>query len=129
MSEHITFIGTYEIPKGAFDDFFAAYKDMSEYVKENEPRLVSRHTYINSDLSEATTIMILPDSQSLEFHLIVASSWIQVGVQMVRTKHMEIYGNVSEVVLERLQRVSESSGDWPITVKKHLHGFPEWSQP
>lgn len=125
MSKHVIFVGTYEIPNGEFDDFFAAYRDMSEYVKANEPRLVSRHTYISNDLSEATTIMILPDSQSLEFHLQVASSWIQVGVKMVRTKHMELYGNVSEALIERLQLVSESSGNWPITVKRHLHGFPE----
>ena len=129
MSEHVIFVGTYEIPNGAIDDFLAGNRDMSEFVKANEPRLVSRHTYISSDLSEATTIMIHPDSQSLEFHLQVASSRIQHGVQIVRTKHIELYGNVSEALVERLQLVSESSGAWPITVKRHLHGFPEWSQP
>jgi hypothetical protein len=129
MSGHVIFAGTYEIPNGAADDFLAANRDMSEFVKANEPSLVSRHTYISSHLSEVTTIMIHPDSQSLEFHLQVAASRIQGGVQIVRTKHMELYGNVSEALIERLQLVLESSGAWPTSVKRHLHGFPEWSQP
>jgi hypothetical protein len=129
VSEHIIFVGTYEIPDGAIDDFLAGNREMSEFVKANEPRLVSRHTYISGDQSEATTIMIHPDSQSLEFHLQVAASRIQNGTQIVRTKHIELYGNVSEALIERLQLISESSGAWPLTVKRHLHGFPEWPRP
>jgi hypothetical protein len=125
MSEQILFVGTYEIPDGALDEFLAGNQEMSEFVKANEPRLVSRHTYLSSDQREATTIMILPDSQSLEFHLQVASSRIQNGVQIVRTKRIELYGNVSEALVERMQLISERSGAWPITVKRHLHGFPE----
>jgi len=127
VAEHVIFVGTYEIPDGAYDDFIAANRDMGDFVKENEPRLVSWHTYISSDHSEATTIMVHPDSDSLEYHLQVAASRIQGGVRMVRTKHMELYGNVSRPLLERLQLIAEKSGSWPITVKTHLHGYPDWS--
>ncbi len=127
MSKHVVFVGTYEIPDGAINNFLAANKDMGEFVKANEPRLVSWHTYLSPDQSEATTIMIHPDSASLEYHLQVAASKIQSGVQMVRTKHMELYGDVSEELLKRLELISQKSGSWPITAKPHLHGYPEWA--
>ena len=127
MAGHVIFVGTYEIPEGAYNDFVVANRDMGEFVKENEPRLVSWHTYVSSDHAEATTIMVHPDSESLEYHLEAAASRIQGGVRLVQTKHMELYGDVSGPLLERLQRISESSGSWPIAVKNHLHGYPDWS--
>ena len=128
MAAHVIFVGTYEVPPEALNAFIAANKDMRDYVKANEPRLVSWHTYISDDRTEATTIMIHPDSDSLEYHLQVAATRISAGVSMVRTKHMELYGEVSEGLLSRLQTISQSSGSWPIDVKRHLHGFPEWAQ-
>jgi hypothetical protein len=37
--------------------------------------------------------------------------------------------SMTALYVERLQLVSENSGGWPITVKRHVHGFPEWLQP
>jgi hypothetical protein len=125
MAEELIFVGTYAIPEGVFDAFDVANEEMRDFVEANEPRLISWHTYVNEQHSEATTIMVHPDSASLEFHLQVASSKIQGGVQMVQTRRIELYGDVSERLLEQLRRISAISGDWPVTVKSHLHGFPD----
>jgi hypothetical protein len=126
MSEHLVFVGTYAIQEGTFDAFDAAYKEMGDFVEANEPRLISWHTYVNAERTEAATIMVHPDSESLEYHLQVAGSWVKKGVQMVQTKRIELYGKTSDRLLEQLQRISDMSGSWPVIVKSHLHGFPDW---
>ncbi|MGD8998645.1 MAG: hypothetical protein PVH80_11105 [Anaerolineae bacterium] len=126
MSEHLVFVGTYAIQEGTYDAFDAANKEMADFVEANEPRLISWHTYVNEEGTEATTIMVHPDSESLEYHLQVAGSRIRKGVQMVQTKRIELYGEVSDRLLEQLRRISDMSGSWPVIVKSHLHGFPDW---
>ncbi len=128
MSEHLIFVGTYAIPEGSFDVFNAANQDMGAFVQAHEPRMISWHTYVNDEHTEATTIMVHPDSASLEYHLQVAGSRVRAGTQMVRTKRIELYGKASEALLTQLRRLSELSGAWPILVKPHLHGYPEWGQ-
>ena len=125
MAEQLIFIGTYAIPEGKYDEFNAGNSAMADYVKENEPRLVSWHTYINKERTLATTMMVHPDSESLEYHMQVAASKIQSGAQTVQVSRIELYGNPSDRLLEQLQRVSDMSGSWPVIVKSHLRGFPD----
>lgn len=73
--------------------------------------------------SEATTIQLHPDSESLEYHLEVARTRISGGVQLVQVKRIELYGEPSEAVVAQLRSVSERSGSWPVSVKQPLHGF------
>jgi len=125
MSEHVVFVGTYAIPEGKFEDWKASIREMTEFVKENEPRLLRFNSYANAEGTEATTIQVHPDSASLGLHLSVASSRIGAGVQLVRVKQIELYGKPSEQVVEQLRRMSAMSGDWPVIVKAHVQGFPE----
>jgi len=123
MSELLVFVGTYTIPEGGVDEFKAANREMGEFVEASQPRAFAWHTYISADEREATTIMIHPDSESLEFHLEVAASRVQRGTQMVRTRHIELYGEPSEALLEQLERISQAAGPFTVTVKPHLTGF------
>ncbi|MBI2845133.1 MAG: hypothetical protein HYX86_01160 [Chloroflexi bacterium] len=123
MSGQIIFIGTYGIPEGRFEEFKTANREMTEFVRANEPRVISFNTYVNEDGTEGTTIQVHPDSESLEYHLQVAASRIQKGVQMVESRRIELYGKPSDHLLEQLRRASEMSGRWPVVVKTHLQGF------
>jgi hypothetical protein len=96
---------------------------MTEFVKENEPRLLSFNTYLNEDRSEASTVMLHPDSESLEYHLEVARTRIKGGVEMVRVKRAELYGKPSDRLVAQLRQMSEASGSWPVIVKSYLQGF------
>ena len=125
MPEQVVFIGTYAIADVGFEDWSAANEAMCRFVQANEPKIISWHTYVNAEHTEATTIMVFPDSAALEYHMQVAASRIGVGVQMVRTSKVELYGQVSDALVAQLWRVSEMSGSWPVIVKEHLRGFPD----
>jgi hypothetical protein len=123
MSEQLLFVGTYAIPEGKLEEFITANQEMTEFARGNEPRLISFTTYVNEAGTEATTIHIHPDSESLEFHLEAARMRIHSGVQLVKTKRVELYGNPSDRLVKQLQSMSEMSGSWPVIVKTPLHGF------
>lgn len=122
MSEDITFVGTFAIPEDRLEEWRAAIVDMVDTVKANVPRLVSFNVYVNDDATEGTSIYVHPDAESFERHMEVAASRIGAGAQMVDTIRVELYGNPSERVVERLHRISEASNSFPVTVKKHYYG-------
>ena len=55
-------------------------------------------------------------------HLEMAASRIGAGVQMVETMRIELFGEPSEGVLERLRGLSAMSTGFPVTVKAHFYG-------
>ena len=124
MSKQVVLIGTYGIPEGKFEEFRTANREMGEFVKANEPRLISFKTYVSKDGTESTTIMVHSDSESLESHMELASSRIRKGIQMVETRRVELYGSPSDRLLEQVRGMSAISGSWPVIVKTYLQGFP-----
>ena len=123
MPQQLIFVGTYAIPAVRLEEFKAANIAMGDFVRANESRILSWHTYLNDQGDEATTIMVFPDSAALEEHLQVAASRVQQGTQMVHTKQVDLYGEASEAVIAALRRVSAASGRWPLTTKPHFYGF------
>lgn len=122
MAGNVTFLGTYEIPGGAFDEWRAAIVDMTDFVKAHVPRLISFNHYVNEELTEAVTIYVHPNAASLEQHLEVAATRISKGVQLVKVKRIDLYGDPGAAVLERLRRISAMSTGFPVTVKAHVYG-------
>ena len=125
MPQLLYFVGTYAIPANRLEQFKQANIAMGDFVRANEPRILSWHTYLNDDGREATTIMVFPDSAGLEAHLQVAASRVKEGTQMVRTKEVNLFGEPGEQVIAALKEISAASGDWPLTVKPHFYGFPD----
>lgn len=122
MSQDVTFVGTYTIPEGTFEAWTTAIRDMVDFVKTNSPRLISFNVYVSADKTEATTIYVHPDSDSLEQHLGTAASRINSGTQMVRVKGIDLYGPASDGVVARLRGISEASTSFPVNVKQHFYG-------
>lgn len=118
----ITFVGTYAIPEGSYDEWSAAMTDMIDFVKANSPRLISFDSYLDDDRGEATTIYVHPDSASLADHLQLAAWRINRGVQLVRTIRVDLYGDPSDEIVSRLRAISEKSNGFPVTVKRHFYG-------
>jgi hypothetical protein len=125
MPQQLIFVGTYAIPADRLKKFKDVNVAMGDFVHANEPRILSWHTYLNDQGDEATTIMVFPDSAALEDHLQVAASRVQQGTQIVHTKQVDLYGEVSETVIAALRRISAASGGWPLKTKPHFYGFPD----
>lgn len=122
MTDDVIFVGTFTIPRDRTEEWRVAIVDMIDFVKANSPRLISFNAYVNEDASEGTVIYHHPDSDSLEQHLEVAASRINVGQQMVRVTRIDVYGAPSERLVERMRRFSEAGGLYPVNVKTHLYG-------
>ena len=123
MKDRLIFIGTFEIPQTALAEWRTRSKEMYEFVQANEPRVLSFHFYVSADGREGTVIQVYPDSEALEYHLKVAAAKIEVGSQMVKVKHLQLFGSPSERLVEQLRRGSELGGGWPVIVKGYVHGF------
>ncbi|MFH0915460.1 MAG: hypothetical protein V1912_03320 [bacterium] len=122
MAGSITFVGTYAVPEGRFDEWVEANTEMVDFVKANVPRLISYDVYVNEAKTEATTIYVHPDAESFEEHMKVAATRIDRGAQMVDVLHIEVYGHPGQRVVERLHQVSEASNGFPVAVKQHFYG-------
>jgi len=122
MAGRVTFVGTYAIPEDVFESWTETIKEMTDFVSANSSRLLSYDTYVNDEHTEATTIYVHPDSQSLEEHLDLAATRIGSGVQMVSVVRIDLYGEPSEAVVGRLRAISEASTSFPVGVKRHFYG-------
>lgn len=122
MTGNLTFVGTYEIPEGVFDEWSVAIIDMIDFVKANAPGLISHNVFVNEEHTEATSLYVHPDTESFEQHMEVAASRISRGAQMVRVKRIDLYGSPSDAVVSRLRAYSEASTGFPVTVKAHFYG-------
>ena len=122
MAGEITFVGTYALPEGQFDEWAEAIIDMVDFVKANSTRLISFEVYVNEAMSEATSIYVHPDTESFEEHMQVAATRIDRGAQMVEVVRIDVYGDPGQRVLQRLHQASEASNGFPVAVKRHFYG-------
>ena len=109
MADKITFVGTYALREGGFDEWVEAITDMVDFVKANVPRLLSFEVYVDEAKSEATSIYVHPDPESFAEHMKAAATRIDRGAQMVDVVRIDVYGNPGQLVVDRLHHVSEAS--------------------
>lgn len=123
MSEPLIFVFTYEIKEGHLEDYEKHIPDLMSFVDENEPRLIAFNTYINDEGTEATTVLIQPDTDAQEHHMHVASEKLNEGYQFVDFTKMriEVCGPVSERILETLRGLEESGVPVHMQVR-HIDG-------
>lgn len=117
MSEAVLFVGTYRIPAGGADAFYAQSAAMTEFIRDHEPRVIAIGHYVNEDQTEGTTIHLHPDGISFDFHMQAASRVIGQGAQTVEVKRIEFFGKPSDRVLEGLSDAFE------VSVKTWAGGF------
>jgi hypothetical protein len=122
MADKITFVGTYSLPEGRFDEWVEAITDMVDFVKASVPRLVSFEVYVNDAKSEATSIYVHPDAESFEEHMKAAAARIDRGAQMVDVVRVDVYGDPGQTVIDRLHQVSAASNGFPVAAKSHFYG-------
>lgn len=122
MDGRITFVGTYSLPEGRFDEWVEGITDMVDFVKAHASRLLSFEVYVDEAKSEATSIYVHPDAESFEEHMKAAATRIDRGAQMVEVVRVDVYGDPGTRVLERLHQISKASNGFPVSVKRHFYG-------
>ena len=123
MSEPIVYIDSSEILEGRLGEVKSAIDELVEFVDANEPRLISYGFFFNQEGTQMTVIALHPDSASLELHMEVGGPRFRRLRGMIRLSTIDVFGEVGESALERLQEKARMLGSGTVTVHKLHAGF------
>lgn len=123
MSSIIIYVDTSEIRQGKLAQLKTAMKHLTSFVEENMPRLISYNFFLNKNENKMTVVSIHPDSVSLEYHLNRGKDEFRKFAELINLLKIEVYGNVSESVIEKLQQKSQMLGSGKVSLQKFYTGF------
>jgi len=117
MSEPLIFINTYAIKEGMADRYRERSEEVINMVRSEQPQMIYFAFYINEEGTEATTLQVHPDSESMLRHMRLAEKHIQESAEFIDFTKMEIhlYGNPNAAVLDMMRQLSGTGV--PITIK------------
>lgn len=110
MSEPFIFINTYGIKEGMTEVFREQAQAVVDLVEAEEPQMLFFGFFINEEGTEATTLQIHPDPDSMLYHMEVAKEHIEESIDFVDFSNMSIslYGTPNQAVLETMRQMSGS---------------------
>jgi hypothetical protein len=123
MPQPIVYIDVSAIRKGKLAELEGAMKSLAAFVERNVPQLISYGFYLDPQRRQMTVVAVHRDSASLEFHMDVGAAEFRKFADLIELLKIEVYGRVSEAVLERLHRKARVLGTGTITVHALYAGF------
>lgn len=117
MSEPFIFVNTYAVKEGKVEGYKERCQPVVDLVTESEPRMIYFGIYFSDDGTEATTIQIHPDADSMMFHMQLAADHIRESAEYLDFTKMsvQILGTPNQAVMEQMRQLAGSGV--PITVK------------
>ena len=119
----IVYVDTSSIRNGKLEELKVAMKGLAAFVEANVPRLLSYGFFLDGDYKQMTVVAVHPDSASLEFHMDVGGAEFRKFADLIELSRIDVYGRVSEVVLERLHRKARMLGSGTVAVHELYAGF------
>jgi quinol monooxygenase YgiN len=119
----IIYVDTSAIREGKQDELEMAVKDLAAFVEANMPRVVSYGVYLDRDRTRMTVVAVHPDSDSLEFHLDTGWAEFRKFAELIDLSRIEVYGAVSDRVLERLHQKARTLGRGTVATYELHAGF------
>lgn len=123
MPQPIIYIDTSTIREEKIEELKAAMKHLAAFVEANVPQLISYGFYLDEDCTQMTVVAVHPDSASLEFHLEVGGDEFRKFADVIELTRIEVYGWVSDAVLERLHKKARMLGMGAVTIHEFYAGF------
>ena len=123
MPRPIVYIDTSTIREGKLEELEAAMKHLAAFVEANVPQLISYGFFLDQDSTQMTVVAVHPDSASLEFHMDVGGDEFRQFADLIDLSRIEVYGVVSDAVLERLHRKARMLGGGTVAVHELHAGF------
>lgn len=119
----IVYIDTSAIREGKREQLEVAMKNLAAFVEANMPRVISYGFFLDRDRTQMTVVAVHPDSESLEFHLDTGADEFRKFADLIDLSRIEVYGAVSEAVLERLHQKARMLGSATVAVHELYAGF------
>jgi hypothetical protein len=119
----IVYIDTSTIREGKLRELEAAMTKLAAFVEANVPQLISYGFYLDEDRRRMSVASVHPDSASLEHHMEVGGAEFRKFAELIELRSIEVYGAVSDDVLERLHKKAQMLGDATVAVHELYAGF------
>lgn len=87
------------------------------------PRVISYGFFLDKGRTEMTVVAVHPDSESLEFHMDTGAAEFRKFADLIDLSRIEVYGSVSDGVLERLHEKAQALGSGAVAVHELYAGF------
>lgn len=123
MSQPIVYIDNSEIREGKLEELRKAMDHLSSFVEKNVPEIISYAFYLDAEEKQMTVISVHPDSACLEDHMDRGKEEFRKFATLIKLSEIEIYGDVSNEVLRRLQNKAEMLGNGTVNVYDFVTGF------
>jgi hypothetical protein len=123
MLQPIVYVDTSAVREGKLDELRAAMKGLAMFVNSNMPRLISYGFFLDESETRMTVVAVHPDSASLEFHMDVGGAEFRKFAHLIELLKIEVYGRVSDAVLERLHQKARMLGKATVEVHDFYAGF------
>jgi hypothetical protein len=123
MTQPIFYIDTSSIHEGKLGELEAAMKHLAAFVEANMPQLISYGFFLNEARTQMTVVAVHPESASLEFHLDAGGAEFRKFADLIDLLRIEVYGQVGDAVLERLQQKARMLGRGTVVVHDFYAGF------
>ena len=127
LKEHtlppIVYIDTSTVRDGKLEEVKAAVRHLAKFVEENMPRLTSYRVFFDDAGRRMTVVALHPDSASLEYHMEVGAAEFQKFSGLIDLSRIDVYGPISQSVVERLHAKARMLGSDVVNVHQHYAGF------
>jgi hypothetical protein len=123
MGQPIVYVDTSRIREGKLEQLQAAMTHLADFVEANVPQLISYAFFLNRERTEMTVVAVHPDSASLEYHIDTGREEFRKFGDLIELSGIEVYGEISDGVLDRLEKKAEMLGSGGVAVHDFYAGF------
>jgi hypothetical protein len=123
VQQPILYVDTSTIRAGKLEQLEAAMTTLAAFVHANMPRVISYGFFLDEHRTRMTVAAVHPDSASLEFHLERGAAEFRRFADLIELSSIDVYGRVSDAVLDRLYRKARVLGSGTVTVHELAAGF------
>jgi hypothetical protein len=128
MDEFVAYLDTSEVRSGKLEELNTAMADLTAFVEQNEPRIISYSVCFSEDGSTMSVLHFHPDLASLEFHLKVAGPKFPPIAPLIKMKTIEIFGRHSEDLVAQLREKAQLLGTGSVIVRDVHAGFARFTR-
>ena len=119
----IIYTDSSEVLKGKLAELRKSINELAEFVRTNEPRLISYNAYFNEDETRMNVVHIHSDSESLAFHMKIAGPAFPAFAKYLRLLTIDIYGDPGIQILEEFRKKAQLLGNGTVAVHRLCTGF------
>ena len=119
----IVYVDRSRVHPGSIDELKAGMSALAEFVRENEPDLLTYDVFFSEDESTMTVTHLHTTPDTLDFHLEVAGPEFAKVKDFITLESIDVYGQASDRAIEMMRRKAEMLGTGEVRIHELGAGF------